>query len=130
MAHTILIIDDNPDDIEITRIVLSKMGHEVKIEAALCGEAALERLRSGEELPSIILLDLKMSGMGGFDVLRQIRGDERLQHIPVIVVTSSSLESDEKKSYEAGANTFLHKAFDMDRFSRDIKHVLARWIGE
>lgn len=128
--HTILIVDDNPDDIEITRRILSRMGREVKVESAPRGEAALERLRNGAELPSLILLDLKMPGMGGFDVLRHIRADGRLKHVPVAVVTSSALEADKKEAYAAGADSFLHKAFDIDQFGRDIKHLLERFLRD
>ena len=70
------------------------MGGQEKVEAATGGEEALKHLRGGVTLPALILLDLKMPGMSGFDVLREIRADERLKPVPVIVVTSSSLESD------------------------------------
>jgi DNA-binding response OmpR family regulator len=69
-----------------------------------------------------------MPGMSGFDVLREIRADARTKHIPVIVVTSSSLESDEKDAREAGADGFNHKALDMDQFSEDINFILDRWL--
>ncbi len=128
MAHTILIVDDNPDDIEITRRILARMGRIVKVEAAPCGEAAMELLRKGIDLPSLILLDLKMPGMSGFDALRRIRADVRMKHIPVIIVTSSCLESDEKEAYAAGADCFVHKAFDIDQFGRDMKSLLERWL--
>ena len=78
----------------------------------------------------MILLDLKMPGMNGFDTLRIIRADERLKHIPVIIVTSSSLEADEKEGYEAGADGFLHKAFDIDQFAGDIEDILKRWLKD
>jgi two-component system response regulator len=128
MTHTILIIDDNPDDIEITKRTLAQIDRGLKAKAALRGEAAIELLQNGEALPSLILLDLKMPGMSGFEFLRKIRGDERMQHIPVIVATSSSLETDEKQSYEAGADAFLHKAFDRDKFSSDLKSLLERLL--
>jgi len=130
ITHTILIIDDNLDDVEITKRTLARMDRELKVETALRGETALELLRREEALPALILLDLKMPGMSGFDTLRKIRADERMKHIPVIIVTSSSLEADEKAGYEAGADAFLHKAFDIDRFERDIKSVLDRWLKQ
>jgi CheY-like chemotaxis protein len=123
-----LIIDDNPDDVEITKRTLARIDREVKVETALGGEAALELLRGPKALPSLILLDLKMSGMNGLGTLRNIRGDERTKHVPVIIVTSSALEADEKDSYEAGADGFLHKAFERDRFVSDMKSVLKRWM--
>ena len=122
--HTILIIDDNLDDVEITKKTLSRINRELKVETAPRGETALELLRREEALPALILLDLKMPGMSGFDTLRKIRADERMKQIPVIIVTSSSLEADEKAGFEAGADAFLHKAFDIDRFSSELKSLL------
>lgn len=128
MPHIILIVDDNPDDIEITRIILGRIGRPLTVEDAPSGEAALTRLRGGKDLPSMILLDIKMPGMSGIDTLCQIRADERLKAIPVIIVTSSSLESDEIQAYAAGADNFLQKAFDMERFSNEIKNILEQKI--
>lgn len=128
-GQTILIVDDNPDDIEITRIALAETGRRETLETAQRGELALERLRNHNgNLPALILLDLKMPGMGGINTLRQIRADERLKGIPVIVVTSSSLESDEREAYEAGADCFLHKAFDIDQFGSRLSYLLDRYL--
>ena len=124
----ILIVDDNPDDIEITRIVLGEAGWEVALETAPCGEAACDRLRMGNDLPALILLDLKTPGMGGLDTLRWIRADTRLKQIPVIMVTASSFEKDEKEAYENGADAFLYKAFDIDQFSHDLDSLLQRFL--
>lgn len=129
MTHTILIVDDNPDDIEIARRILAKSRSDVRVEEANRGEAALELLRDGKERPSLILLDLKMPGMNGIDTLRKIRSDEKLKDIPVVILTSSSLESDRKESFDAGADAFVHKAFDINQFSEDIKCILDRWLA-
>jgi CheY-like chemotaxis protein len=128
MVNSIMIIDDNRDDIEITRIVLEEIGRKEKVEAATDGYQAMKRLREKEELPVLILLDLKMPGMSGFDCLREIRDDERLRPIPVIVVTSSSLESDRQESIQAGANSFLYKSIDIDRFSTSLDTELQRFL--
>jgi CheY-like chemotaxis protein len=93
-------------------------------------EAALELLRNEADLPSLILLDLKMSVMSGIDLPRQIRADGRLKNITVIIVTNSLLEADKKEAYATGADDFLDKALDTDRFGRDIQSVLARWLKE
>ena len=128
MTHTILIIDDNPDDVEIAKITLARIDRDLKMETAMGGESALGLLCSETALPSLILLDLKMPGMSGIDTLRKIRADERMKHIPVIIVTSSSLEADEKESYETGADAFLHKAFDIDRFSIELKSLVEHLV--
>ncbi len=128
MAQTILVIDDNQDDILITRRVLAKNERELSLEVALSGEAGLSFLQETGTLPALILLDLKMPGMDGFEVLRRIRSDERLHDIPVIVVTHSALESDVAQSYRNGANAVLHKAFDIDQFRREMNSILERWL--
>ena len=125
ITDKILIIDDNTDDIEITKIALEEIGRQETVEAATGGEEALKHLRSGENLPALILLDLKMPGMSGFDVLREIRADARLKPVPVVVVTSSSLESDKQKAHAGGANGFLYKEVDIDRFGAALKASIA-----
>lgn len=129
-TRTILIVDDNADDAEFTRRALLKAGREgLRILTVVRGEAALEVLREEEELPSLIFLDLKMPGMSGIETLRQIRADERLRRIPVVVLTNSTLESDEKEAYREGADGFLHKAFDINQFEREIKAAIYSWMG-
>ena len=78
--------------------------------------------------PPLILLDLKMPGMGGIVVLRQIRADNRLREIPVVVVTSSALESDRAETIAAGANDYLAKPLSLHQFSKDLDSILHRWL--
>lgn len=128
MTHTILIVDDDPADTDIARIILSRMGQALKVEEAQSGEAALKRLWEGKDLPVMILLDLKMPGMSGIDTLREIRSDEALKNICVIVVTNSSLESDRTAALEAGADSFVPKSFDMEQFGGSLKTMLERCL--
>lgn len=124
----VLIIDDNQDDVLIAKRVLSRLKRSIRTEVAPGGTEGLSLLSGEETLPALILLDLKMPGMDGVEVLRRIRGDGRLKDIPVVVLTHSALESDVAACYKAGANGVLHKAFDIDRFSREIGAVLERWL--
>ncbi len=126
--HKVLIIDDDPDDIEITRRVLRKSGRDLEIHSAPGGETALQYLKTCAELPSLVFIDLKMCGMSGIDTVRLIRAEERLKHLPLIILTNSTLESDEQKAYDAGADSFTHKAFDIDQFSRALKEQVDRWL--
>ncbi len=128
MEPTILIIDDSEDDILLTKIVLSKLGRKIRTESALSGETGLAALRDGSALPAVILLDLKMPGMDGLDVLRTIRADGRLCRIPVIIVTHSDLESDKDASFKSGANSYLNKSVDMNQFTKHIRNELDKWI--
>jgi CheY-like chemotaxis protein len=125
---TILIIDDNIDDIELTEIAVNAARPDAKIKKTQSGESALELLRKERDLPSLILLDLKMCGMSGIELLKEIRSDSGLKNIPVVIVTSSSLQSDENDSYAAGADGYLHKALELQQFKDDVKSLLDRWV--
>jgi CheY-like chemotaxis protein len=127
MEQKLLIIDDNKDDVLITKSILSKIKPEIGIEAASSGEEGLERLRKQTVRPALILLDLNMPGMSGIDVLREIRADKRLQPIPVVIVTNSILENDLLASYKSGANSILLKTVDTDQFRRCIIHLIERF---
>lgn len=124
----IMIIDDSEDDVLLTQMVLTKIGKNIKIETALSGEAGLASLRSKGTPPSLVLLDLKMPGMDGLNVLCAIRADERLRSIPVIIVTHSDLESDKGTCYKNGANSFLSKSVDLDQFKENLRKELERWV--
>ncbi len=126
--NTILIVDDNRDDVDITEIAIDEAGFEVKIQAAFSGYDALKYLQDVESMPALILLDLKMPGLSGIETLEKIRGDSRFNKIPVVVVTASLLPSDEEYAYAAGANGYLNKALDLKQFSKDIKTHLDRWV--
>jgi CheY-like chemotaxis protein len=127
--QTVLIIDDDQSEVLITKRVLSMAAPEIEVEAAFSGEEGLARLRGGGPPPALVLLDLKMPGLNGLGVLRQMRADELLKHLPVIIVTNSTLESDRQDSLAAGANDYLHKAFDLKRFAADIESLLERYLG-
>lgn len=121
-----MIVDDNPDDTEITRFVLEEKRWDVRVEAYRKAEHALDRLREGGDLPSLILLDINIPGMGGIECLREIRADRSLKSIPVIMITTSSFEADEKRAYEAGADYFLFKELDIDRYGENLDAALKR----
>ena len=127
--QTVLIIDDDQAEVLIAKKVLSKIAPELGIDAYFSGEAGLALLRSGRPLPLLVLLDLKMPGLSGLGVLRQIRADERLKHLPVIIVSNSTLESERQEVLTAGADDYLHKAFDIKHFSTDIESLLKRYLS-
>lgn len=128
MEQTVLIVDDSRDDSLITERALAKTGREIRTEVASGGEAALALLHDGRPLPALILLDLKMPGMDGLELLQRIRGEDHLSHIPIVILTHSTLETDEKAAYRAGANSFVHKSFDLDQFYREMRDLLDRWL--
>lgn len=124
---SILIIDDNPDDIFMTKRAVSKSRADCVIEVASDGRQAIERLRNGIQ-PTLVLLDLKMPGTTGTDVLQCIRSNRQTRYISVVILSSSKMESDLKASYDAGANGFLHKTHDLSEFTEKMKTVLHYWI--
>jgi two-component system response regulator len=124
----ILIVDDSSAEIELAIIAIEATGRELSVCTAADGRSALAILRNEDELPTLILLDLKMPNMDGIEVLHEIRADDRLRDIPVVVVTSSSLESDRTKAAAAGANYYLLKPWSLDQFSRDLDSILHRWL--
>jgi len=124
----ILIVDDSPADIELATIALEATGREMSILSAPDGQSALAMLGDGHELPELILLDLKMPCMGGIEVLGKIRAEDRLRDIPVIVVTSSCLESDRAEAIAAGASEYIEKPLGLDQFSKVLESVLQRWL--
>ena len=124
----IFIIDDSPTDIELTTIALEATGREIVVRFATDGKSALAILRNGLRVPTLILLDLKMPGMDGIEVLREIRADDRLRDLPVVVVTSSALESDREDAFAAGASGYIQKPLALDQFGKDLESVVRRWL--
>ncbi len=130
MERKVLIIDDNDDDILMTKSILSKIGLGITIEVASSGEEGLAHVRKGTVLPTLILLDVKMPGMSGIDVLRKIRSDKRLASIPVVIVTHSILESDFVASYKSGASSILLKTADIDKFKRYMLNLFENFMAK
>ncbi|HTG00604.1 MAG TPA: response regulator [Nitrospirota bacterium] len=127
---SVLIIDDSEDDILLTRLVLSRLDRKIAVDAVPSGEQGLAFLRRAQELPTLVLLDLKMAGMDGVDVLNEIRSDVRLRPLPVVIVTHSDLESDKKISRENGADGFLNKCVDLEQFMMNLRDQLGRWLND
>ena len=126
----IFIVDDSPTDIELTRIALEATGREINVRSATDGKSALAMLRNGLGVPALILLDLKMPGMSGIEVLHEIRADDRLRNLPVVVVTSSALESDKTDSIAAGASDYIQKPLALAQFSKDLDSILRRLLPQ
>jgi CheY-like chemotaxis protein len=99
-------------------------GGEIVVRSATDGKSALAMLRNGLGVPALILLDLKMPRMGGIEVLREIRADDRLREISVVVVTSSALDSDRTDAIAAGAEGYMQKPMALEQFSKDLESIL------
>ncbi len=131
----ILLVEDNPYDAELTMVALKRSNLANPIDIVTDGEQALEYLfRTGEHEgrpdgdPGLILLDVKLPKLDGMEVLRQIKADEQLRRIPVIVMTSSVDDKDAMESYHLGVNAYLEKPLDLKRFHQAISKLGVVWF--
>jgi CheY-like chemotaxis protein len=132
----ILLVEDNPDDVELTLHALRKEKLANNIHVSRDGEEALEFLfcngahtdRSFERPPKLILLDLKLPKVDGMEVLRRLKADDRTKAIPVVILTSSKEERDLVSSYNLGVNSYIQKPVDFDQFREIVKTVGLYWL--
>jgi two-component system, response regulator len=131
---TILLVEDNPNDEELTLLALRKSNIMNEVIVAHDGEEALELLlgpkveRDNDSLPAVVLLDLKLPKIDGIQVLRQIRSHSRTRRLPVVVLTSSKEERDLADVYDLGANSFLYKPVDFEKFTEAVGHLGMYWV--
>jgi len=132
MAETgdvdILLVEDDPNDAELTQRAFRKSDLDVRLTIVRDGAEALDYLFGGKPRPKVVLLDLKLPKIDGIDVLRRIRAGERTRTIPVVVLTSSQEERDIVECYELGANSYVVKPVDFDRFYRTVSDIGAYWL--
>jgi two-component system response regulator len=123
----ILLVEDNPDDERLTIRALRRGNVANEILVARNGEEAITMVLNANPLPSVVLLDLKLPKVDGLEVLRQIRANERTQNLPVVMLTSSSEESDIIDSYNLGANSYVRKPVEIDKFTEAIRQLGMYW---
>ena len=128
----VLLVEDNPGDVELFRRGLRAGKISNHLTVAASGADALAQLRrvSGEAVsrPQLILLDLHLPDMSGFDLLAAVKADPRLRRIPVVVMTSSHTETDVVRSYELQASGYVTKPFDPAEFVRTVLVVKDYWL--
>ena len=132
----ILLVEDNPDDEALTIRALKKHGIANEVVVARNGVEALDFLLGTlddahstlDDLPALVLLDLKLPKIDGLEVLRRLRANPRCKALPVVVLTSSREEVDLIKSYESGANSYIRKPVDFEQFSEAIRQVGMYWL--
>jgi DNA-binding response OmpR family regulator len=130
----ILLVEDDPKDVELTITGLGEYNLANEVVVARDGEEALDYLyrRGAHETrengnPAVMLLDLKLPKVNGFEVLQQIRADEKLKMLPVVVLTSSREERDLVESYKLGVNAYVVKPVDFHQFVNAVKELGAFW---
>jgi len=128
-AVEILLVEDNPDDAELTIRVLKKHNLANNLVHLHDGEEALKFLFENDvNIPKIILLDLKMPKVDGIEVLRKIKMDEMRKIIPVIVLTSSKEDRDIIESYKLGVNAYVVKPVEFDKFMEAVAQLGLFWL--
>ena len=131
---TILLVEDNADDLLLAQVAFSQLAVEHRLVGVEDGEQALERLFGSDEPVNgrsdidLMILDLKLPGMTGFEVLRRVRADARGALLPVVIMTSSNEEDDVRSSYLLGANSYVRKPTDFDEFIPLLKEVVHYWL--
>jgi CheY-like chemotaxis protein len=130
----ILLVEDDPRDVELTLTALEEYNLANEIVVTRDGETALDFLYCRGEFstrskgnPAVILLDLKMPKVDGLEVLQRIRSDEGLKLIPVVVLTSSNEEKDVMRSYKLGVNAYVTKPVDFHEFVNAVKELSVFW---
>jgi two-component system response regulator len=131
----LLLAEDNPSDTEL--ILESLAGLRERVFTVEDGVEALDFLfsrgrfagRAQSSMPRVVMLDVKLPKIGGFDVLRALRADPRTRRIPVVMLTSSNLERDVARGYELGANSYVQKPVEFDRFRETVRLLGLYWLS-
>ncbi|MBB5234258.1 response regulator [Deinococcus budaensis] len=125
----ILLIDDSAPDRLIAQEVFAEYSDQVGVMTAESGADALAKMRhSGVRLPDVVLLDINMPGMTGFEVLQAMKADPRLHLIPVVMLTTSGNEQDIQRAYTLHASSYLTKSMDFWHFVEQIESFVRFWL--
>ena len=125
--RVLLVEDEGAHRWVIRRLIENAFGEEVSVEEAVTGEKALERATADPPL-DLILLDLGLPGVDGFEVLHRLRADERTKRVPVIVVSTSAQEEDVRRAYEEGANSFISKSDSPEKTLQRLRLLPVYWL--
>ncbi len=129
MVKQILLVEDNPDDIVLTLRALQKSNVVNEVITARDGEEALALLLGEDRInPALVLLDLKLPKVDGMEVLRRLRADERAGLVPVVILTSSKEEGDLVQGYRNGANSYIRKPVDFEKFVDAVRQLGLYWL--
>jgi CheY-like chemotaxis protein len=135
-AKAILLVEDNPDDADLALRALKKNNILNDVVVARDGVEALDYLfgtgmyagRNVEDLPAVVLLDLKLPRIDGLEVLRRLRADARTRITPVVILTSSKEDRDIVEGYSRGANSYIRKPVDFAQFTESVRQLGLYWL--
>lgn len=133
---TIMLVEDNPDDVKLTRRAFAQCGIVNPLEVIPDGAAALDYLfgtgahagRDTADLPILVILDLNLPKVDGLEVLARLRADRRTQRVPVVVLTCSKEDQHIIASYDLGANGYMRKPVDQEEFINAVRHLGLYWL--
>lgn len=134
--RTILLVEDNPDDEELTLRALTRNNISNQVIVVRDGQEAVDWLegtgthsgRDANDIPALILLDLKLPKIDGLEVLRRLRGNPRTALVPVVILTSSKEERDRASGYQGGANSYVQKPVDFTAFVDAVRQLGVYWL--
>ncbi|MBD2727753.1 response regulator [Nostoc sp. FACHB-892] len=134
MPIEVLLVEDNPGDAQLTRIALEDSKISINLNVVEDGVEAMAFLRKQEKYvkavhPDIVLLDLNLPRKDGREVLAEIKADENLRRIPVVVLTTSQAEEDILKAYNLCANCYITKPVDFDQFVKIVQSIENFWFA-
>ncbi len=124
MPKKILIIDDDPDDIDFFLEAVQSLQKEIECEKAGNGEEALKKLRASSQLPDYIFLDLNMPRINGKEFLYELKHEKKLKNIPVVIFSTSGIEADIRETIKMGAKSFIIKPIRVEDLARKISEEL------
>lgn len=129
-----LLVEDNNAHAKLVMLQLQDPKANVIVDRVSDGSEALDFLRgrgefANRELPDVVLLDLRMPRVDGHEVLRQVKTDEQLQLIPVVILTTSSAEADKEEAYRHHANSYITKPLDFDQFQQMVESLKLYWAS-
>ena len=135
-SKTILLVEDNPSDVELTKRAFVRERITNELVVVEDGQTALDYLfgtgryagRDLSQMPTLILLDLKLPIVDGLEVLRRIRANERTRRLLVVILTSSKEDQDVAASYDLGVNSYIRKPVDFHQFAEAIKLLGLYWL--
>lgn len=132
---SILLVDDSQSDIDLTLMALQRSGMRRQVKVISNGKDALEwlfsvakRTDASVHMPALVLLDVKMPGLDGFDVLRRIRENPSTRTVPVVLFSSSREDSDLVRGYEGGANAFVRKPSSFEDLVETTRRLREFWL--
>ncbi len=127
----LLLVEDNPADARLAMEAFAEAGVEMPIARVADGVEALAYLHDRlerDDLPRLMLLDLNLPRMDGREVLREVKGDARLRHLPVLVMTTSTAEADVVQCYDLQANAFIAKPVELEQFEKVARTIARFWL--